>query len=205
MKKSRKSLALGVPTSAVLILFCGSAYAQFHLDTDEEAAAKLNITVEEFRARVAAVKAHDAPENARMLAATLKRLHDAEAARLAAMRAASDREYEERRAVNAQALVAQRAEQSRSLDEWAAKKNLQSSALMHTPDTQPTVGAVHTPPWPRNVPAKPDPLAPASAPSQTAESRRAAGLPDDPSAAACIQDDDCARAVLRGGSAAPKQ
>ncbi|MGB6629686.1 MAG: hypothetical protein WBE52_00505 [Terriglobales bacterium] len=46
-----------------------------------------------------------------------------------------------------------------------------------------------------NVPVRSDPLAPASAPAQTAESRRAAGLPDDPSAAACIQDDDCARAL----------
>jgi hypothetical protein len=45
-------------------------------------------------------------------------------------------------------------------------------------------------------PMRPDPLAPASAPAQTAESRRAAGLPSDPSAAACVQDADCARAVL---------
>jgi hypothetical protein len=49
---------------------------------------------------------------------------------------------------------------------------------------------------PRNVPTNADPLARAPAPSKTAESRRAAGLPSDPSAAACIQDDDCARAVL---------
>jgi hypothetical protein len=55
-----------------------------------------------------------------------------------------------------------------------------------------------------SVPARSDPLAPAPAPSQTPESRRAAGLPDDPNAAACIQDDDCARAVLHGGNAAPK-
>lgn len=46
---------------------------------------------------------------------------------------------------------------------------------------------------------RPDPLAPAPAPAQTPESRRAAGLPDDPNAAACIQDDDCARAVLGRG------
>jgi hypothetical protein len=54
------------------------------------------------------------------------------------------------------------------------------------------------------VPVKSDPLALAPAPAQTAESRRAAGLPDDPSEAACIQDDDCARTVLRGGNAVPK-
>jgi hypothetical protein len=47
-----------------------------------------------------------------------------------------------------------------------------------------------------NVSVKSDPLARAPAPSQSAESRRAAGLPSDPSAAACIQDDDCARAAL---------
>jgi hypothetical protein len=46
------------------------------------------------------------------------------------------------------------------------------------------------------VPVRPDPLAPAPTPAQTPESRRAAGLPDDPNAAACIQDADCARTVL---------
>jgi hypothetical protein len=46
------------------------------------------------------------------------------------------------------------------------------------------------------APARPDPLAPAPAPARTRESRRAAGLPDDPNAAACIQDDACARALL---------
>jgi hypothetical protein len=54
-----------------------------------------------------------------------------------------------------------------------------------------------------NAPARVDPLAKAPTPAQTAESRRAAGLPDDPNAAACIQDDDCARALLHGGNAAP--
>jgi hypothetical protein len=52
---------------------------------------------------------------------------------------------------------------------------------------------------PRSVaPREPDPLTRAPAPAETPESRRAAGLPDDPKAAACIQDDDCARALLRG-------
>lgn len=50
------------------------------------------------------------------------------------------------------------------------------------------------------APLRPDPLAPAPPPAQSLESRRAAGLPDDPAAAACIQDDDCARALLHGGS-----
>jgi hypothetical protein len=49
---------------------------------------------------------------------------------------------------------------------------------------------------PAAAPVRTDPLAPTPTPAQTAESRRAAGLPDDPNAAACIQDADCARAVL---------
>lgn len=58
---------------------------------------------------------------------------------------------------------------------------------------------------PRIAPSAPqrvDPLSKAPEPSQTVESRRAAGLPDDPNAAKCIQDDDCARSLLQP---APKQ
>ncbi len=58
---------------------------------------------------------------------------------------------------------------------------------------------------PRIAPSTPrrvDPLSKAPEPSQTVESRRAAGLPDDPNAAKCIQDDDCARSLLQP---APKQ
>lgn len=45
-----------------------------------------------------------------------------------------------------------------------------------------------------------DPLAKAADPSQTLESRRAAGLPDDPNAAKCIEDDACARSLLQPAS-----
>jgi hypothetical protein len=69
----------------------------------------------------------------------------------------------------------------------AAQRVKQQPAERQTPPPRPVAAVMSV---------RSDPLTPAQTPSANSESRRAAGLPDDPSAAACIQDDDCARAVL---------
>jgi len=125
-------------------------------------------------------------------------------------RAAAQQIDEQRRRDDEQWLQEQRAARQRDVDDFSRRISQSSAELVtrraqqQIADQQARQTPVQRPPAALSAPLRADPLAPAPAPSQTAESRRAAGLPDDPAAAACIQDADCARAVLRGGSAAPK-
>jgi hypothetical protein len=82
--------------------------------------------------------------------------------------------------------------------ERAAQQAQQEKSSRNARDSE------HGPRIAPSTPQRVDPLSKSPEPSQTVESRRAAGLPDDPNAAKCIQDDDCARSLLQG-TTAPKQ
>jgi hypothetical protein len=195
-----RAFQAGILAAAALFLSCAPVRAQFHLDTDDEAAAKLGITADEFRARVAAQKVRDAPENARILAETLKQLNDAEATRIARMRAAAKQRYEDQERSDTARLHEKQLALQRGADDEISRMNRddaeRTAQRAQQQNTERQVQQIAEQRPRPVVSVRTDPLAPAPAPSQTAESRRAAGLPDDPSAAACIQDDNCARAVL---------
>lgn len=116
-------------------------------------------------------------------------------------RAAAQERYDQSRRDAAQRLQEQQAALQRDVDDFSRRVSQSSADLVtqraqqQSADQQARQIPVQRPPAALSAPVRRDPLAPAPAPSQTAESRRAAGLPDDPAAAACIQDDDCARAL----------
>jgi hypothetical protein len=117
-------------------------------------------------------------------------------------RAAAQQRYDEQERRNAVQLADQQAALQRGADEFSrrtsqfdAERAAQRAQQQIAEEQARRIAQQRARPAVVNVPVRSDPLAPAPAPSQTAESRRAAGLPDDPAAAACIQDDDCARAL----------
>lgn len=117
-------------------------------------------------------------------------------------RDAAQQRYDQSRRDAAQWLQEQQAARQRDVDDFSRRISQSNAELVtqraqqQMADQQARQIPVQRPPAALSAPVRADPLAPAPAPSQTAESRRAAGLPDDPAAAACIQDVDCARAVL---------
>jgi hypothetical protein len=121
-------------------------------------------------------------------------------------RAAAQQEYEAGERRRAEQLQERQADYQHNVDESSRRisqfnAELATQRAQEQAAEQPTRQVTQrTQPPAASTPTRSDPLAPAPAPAQTAESRRAAGLPDDPNAAACIQDDACARALLRGGS-----
>jgi hypothetical protein len=116
-------------------------------------------------------------------------------------RAAAQQNYEDQMRRDSERRQEQQAASQRSLDEFIRRTSDDEDARQaqrRIADQQERQIPQQRARPATNVAVRSDPLTPAPAPAQTPESRRAAGLPDDPAAAACIQDDDCARAVLSG-------
>jgi hypothetical protein len=116
-------------------------------------------------------------------------------------RAAAEQRYEDQQRSDAVRLKEQQAALQRDIDHEVSRidqyeaERAGQRAQQQTAERQ---AQVVPPPRPAApiMPVRRDPLTPAPTPAQTPESRRAAGLPDDPNAAKCIQDDECARALL---------
>jgi hypothetical protein len=120
-------------------------------------------------------------------------------------RAAAQQGYEDHMRQEGDRLQQQQMDRQRDLDDFNRKVSQSESDLFaqraqqQAAETQARQAQQRVQPPTVHTPARPDPLAPAPDPAQTAESRRAAGLPDDPNAAKCVEDPDCARAVLGRG------